>query len=381
MCSTLTPNLLEIAPQLEQTLSSALKGITVLKGYLQKRQTLESTFAKELSAVLKDSTNGFASPMTMLFSEMRAYQEHHFSVALEIEECLMPPITAFLSLLAREQKSLSQAVLSAAESMKVLDRRIYVAQSQAEKARLETLQHSPAKSSRRRSLKPSNDRDLSEILNERARFLQNLEERQIPKFLSSTAELDFGFRSIVKDTVITLASFEQTSHKRLLADLAQIHTAADCYEPGIDSRIMEAKLRSTGSKRRLFAIVRCDYPGDGVNDLQLVEGQVVEIVHQDQSGWWQGDAGGRTGTFPMSFVDIVADGEDGVAIGESFEIIMKYTAKSPGELTVDYGEIVVVQSISKEWCTGYNIVTRERGRFPLACMRDQKLARSLRLIG
>jgi hypothetical protein len=319
--------------------------------------------------------------MTMLFSEMRAYEEHHSAVALEIQERVMPPIAAFHSRLSREQKSLSQALLSAGESMKVLDRKVYVAQSQAEKARLETLGHSPAKSGRRRSLKPSNDRELSEILNERARFLQNLEERQIPTFLSSAAELDFGFRTVVKDTVVALAGFEQISHERLLADLARIHGSADSYEPGIDSRIIEAKLRAAGSKRTVLAIVRCDYPGDGVNDLQLVEGQIVEVLHQDQSGWWQGVAGGRPGLFPMTFVDVVADGEAGLAIGESFEIIMKYTAKSPAELSVDYGEIVVVQAIAKEWCTGYNIVTREGGRFPLACIRDQKLARSLRLSG
>jgi hypothetical protein len=98
---------------------------------------------------------------------------------------------------------------------------------------------------------------------------------------------------------------------------------------------------------------------------------------EDPSGWWEGSLEGRSGLFPMNFVEIISDPRrGGFLIGETFEIDGRYAPTVPGHLVLDVGDIVFVRSIADGWCTGYNITTGSEGQFPARIVR---YLRNLRL--
>ena len=56
------------------------------------------------------------------------------------------------------------------------------------------------------------------------------------------------------------------------------------------------------------AVAIYDYKSQANDELDLKEGEVVEIVSKDASGWWTGRLRGRQGLFPGTYVSEQATG-------------------------------------------------------------------------
>merc|ERR1740124_1293915 len=46
-----------------------------------------------------------------------------------------------------------------------------------------------------------------------------------------------------------------------------------------------------------------DYEAQDLDEISLTEGEVLELVKEDESGWWTGRAKGKEGYFPGSYVE------------------------------------------------------------------------------
>lgn len=44
------------------------------------------------------------------------------------------------------------------------------------------------------------------------------------------------------------------------------------------------------------------YEAQDTDELTFAKDQLIELVKKDESGWWQGRLGGRTGLFPANYV-------------------------------------------------------------------------------
>jgi hypothetical protein len=40
-------------------------------------------------------------------------------------------------------------------------------------------------------------------------------------------------------------------------------------------------------------------------ELDLKEGDVIKVLKEDESGWWQGEVDGRVGWFPFNYIEVV----------------------------------------------------------------------------
>ena len=55
------------------------------------------------------------------------------------------------------------------------------------------------------------------------------------------------------------------------------------------------------------AVVTFDYDAVEPDELSLKEGETIDVVKQEDGGWWEGICRGKTGVFPSNFVEIVKD--------------------------------------------------------------------------
>jgi hypothetical protein len=46
-----------------------------------------------------------------------------------------------------------------------------------------------------------------------------------------------------------------------------------------------------------------DYDARDLDELTFQEGQLIELISEDPSGWWQGRLGTKTGLFPANYVE------------------------------------------------------------------------------
>ena len=55
------------------------------------------------------------------------------------------------------------------------------------------------------------------------------------------------------------------------------------------------------------AKVSFSYAADNIDELSLEPGQIVEVLAEEEEGWWRGKLGGKEGVFPSNFVEIIED--------------------------------------------------------------------------
>lgn len=60
-------------------------------------------------------------------------------------------------------------------------------------------------------------------------------------------------------------------------------------------------------------IVQWAYAAAEPGELDLIEGQIVTVLKEDASGWWEGTVGGKTGYFPENFTKPYEAGSDAAA--------------------------------------------------------------------
>ncbi|XP_021359394.1 uncharacterized protein LOC110454287 isoform X2 [Mizuhopecten yessoensis] len=67
------------------------------------------------------------------------------------------------------------------------------------------------------------------------------------------------------------------------------------------------KKESQPSVKRKKAKVLFSYEPENEDELKLDVGNIVEILKQDEEGWWEGSVNGKTGMFPSNFVEEIEE--------------------------------------------------------------------------
>lgn len=57
--------------------------------------------------------------------------------------------------------------------------------------------------------------------------------------------------------------------------------------------------------KKSMARVTFDYDAENSDELTLKEGDMVEVLDQEEEGWWKGELYGKVGLFPSNFVELV----------------------------------------------------------------------------
>ena len=61
------------------------------------------------------------------------------------------------------------------------------------------------------------------------------------------------------------------------------------------------------SSKTRRAKVAFSYAADNIDELSLEPGQIVEVLAEEEEGWWRGKMGGKEGVFPSNFVEIIEE--------------------------------------------------------------------------
>lgn len=67
-----------------------------------------------------------------------------------------------------------------------------------------------------------------------------------------------------------------------------------------------AAVPKSGGKK--FVKVTFDYEKTQDDELELKVGEVIELLEDDDDGWWKGKLNGKEGVFPSNFVEVIKDG-------------------------------------------------------------------------
>ena len=112
-----------------------------------------------------------------------------------------------------------------------------------------------------------------------------------------------------------------------------------------------------------------DFQSEDPGDLKFIRGDKITILVQHQSGWWEGEVNGKKGLFPKTFISFTnKDKVVNVPIGAVFLCIKDHVGSIGGDISILSGDLVYVDYIIKEKCSGRNLRNNKRGYFPLSIL-------------
>lgn len=364
-------DLIELGEKLENVIGVNIEGINIFSEYLNDRVALEEQFVSQISSFINREYMTHSSALTLVLEEMSSVMKKHQLIAESLKKDFIPPITTFKNFVQRQQKEFSNTLTNIKDSVKAINKRLCIAKAQLDRANLESLHYSSVKGDKARRTVRSLETDLEAIKKEQYEKNKYIQEVQYPRLIDSVSELDFSVRTTLKNSILNLVHSELQANEISLDSLNTVLVSAERYEPSQETSKVIKALGFGSKQKKLFAVALCDFEGSDIGDLPMSRGMLVEITRQHPSGWWEGEAGGRKGIFPMTYVDPVSDITGGTfVIDENFEVDSLFQSTNEGDLSVDPGDVVHVFSVADGWCDGYDIATRKRGRFPSKVVHD-----------
>eukprot|EP01091_Cochliopodium_minus_P019094 TRINITY_DN7919_c0_g1_i1.p1 TRINITY_DN7919_c0_g1~~TRINITY_DN7919_c0_g1_i1.p1 ORF type:complete len:466 (-),score=183.44 TRINITY_DN7919_c0_g1_i1:104-1501(-) len=114
-----------------------------------------------------------------------------------------------------------------------------------------------------------------------------------------------------------------------------------------------------GKVRALF-----DYDSQNEHELSFRQGDIINIIEKDNSGWWNGELNGKIGIFPAAewVEEIFGDQPTGIS-GKKCKVVYSYDAQDQDEISISEGEILTISSEDSGWYMGTNS-SNNYGRFP-----------------
>ncbi|XP_062573779.1 uncharacterized protein LOC134235563 isoform X2 [Saccostrea cucullata] len=96
-----------------------------------------------------------------------------------------------------------------------------------------------------------------------------------------------------------LVAQQRSSVKELASKLKDVHVGA----------APQKRKEHHHTEKRKKAKVLFDYEPENEDELKIEVGDIVEVIKQEEEGWWEGVVNGKTGVFPSNFVEVIEEGE------------------------------------------------------------------------
>ncbi|CAH0560157.1 unnamed protein product [Brassicogethes aeneus] len=119
-----------------------------------------------------------------------------------------------------------------------------------------------------------------------------------------------------------------------------------------------------------------DYNAKEAGDLSFKRGDIIILRKKIDTNWYQGECGGKTGVFPLSYVHIITPVPSHIPQCKALYDFRMTNDEEEGCLAFGKGDIInVIRRVDENWAEGK--LNGKIGIFPLAFVELNSLARSL----
>lgn len=134
--------------------------------------------------------------------------------------------------------------------------------------------------------------------------------------------------------------------------------------------------KQTNQCNQAFARALYDYISKESGDLSFKKGDIIVLQRKIDSQWFQGECGGKSGVFPLSYVQVMTPLPNQIATCKALYDFRMTNDEEEGCLTFRKDEIItVIRRVDENWAEGK--LNEKIGIFPLAFVELNNVARAL----
>lgn len=368
--------LIIIFDRIQSRVDKGANNYTEITKYVMNRIKIEEEAAINLKKIIPPDYDSKDPILKVFFEELKSEAEQHSTFAAELRKKVVTPANSYTQTMREKQKKLTSSLRTQKSAVNKAINDTEKAQRDVEynKARCNGLQGSALTKQQQKVFKATQDyNNKSKIENQTA---QTISSSQMPNIHREFSEFDTRrLNNLQKATV----QFGQLK-KALCESIMNGTNSCTSKMEGMDcndrsnryvARVFDASNEQVADDENIetFATAISDYTSEDPRDLKFERGDKIRVLGQHHSGWWEGELDGKRGFFPKTFV--VMPGEVDLRkdpIGAVFLVIKDYDKARGGDISLLTGDLVYVDYLSKDRCSGTNLRDHKRGYFPLNCL-------------
>ena len=367
--------LLIIFDRISQRVDKGAENYSAIVKYITHRIEAEEKFSAQLKQLIPSSFDASDSLTNSFFKDLRSEAEQHAAFASDLRKKVVTPANPYMSTMREKQKRLQTTLRNQKQIVQKALSDTERAQKEVDfqRAKCNGLSGAQLTKQQQRVFKATQDyQNKSKVENQTA---QNVSSSQIPTIHREFSEYDSTRLANLQKVASNFVQMKKTHIETLLSGANITETKID----GVDTKDRSDRLvgrifdpSSTtlqDEDQDLRAVAIADYKSNDERDLQFERGDRIRVIGQHHSGWWEGELEGKKGYFPKTFVMLPGDVDlRKDPIGAVFLVKDDYSKAKGGDISLLTGDLVYVDYLSKDRCSGTNIRDKKRGYFPLECL-------------
>ncbi|EAX93059.1 Variant SH3 domain containing protein [Trichomonas vaginalis G3] len=372
-----TAELNTIFTRISQRVDSGTENLNVLLRIFTKRAEIEDKISELYKSCLPDKYDQ-TDPFLMTLVEMINKQATmHAKFAQEVRGGIIVPQTRFVTTVREKQRNIQNAVRRNQGTVSKVQKDYDNAVHDLEQAKAALSTVPPNKQASQQQKIQKYAILAKQRQDEIHRTITLLHTSAIPTLHADFSEFDSSRLVHIQNSVSKLADLnkmiDEADMKLAIGVLTKVNNmdGADRSSRYV-TRAFNPSSKSLTDETELYAYGIENYNSEDPADLQFVRGDKIRVLQQHNSGWWDGELNGKRGLFPRSFVTL---GRDELAkndpIGAVFLCTKDFTGTSGGEIQLLSGDLVYVDYVIGQKCSGRNLRTNNRGFFPLDALESK----------
>jgi len=371
------PELMTIFQRISSRVEEGTESYNSLSKIIVRRAEVEDKIAELLKSLIPEKTDPNDPLLSAVVEEIKQEISIHTAFAGEIRNKLIVHNTRYMATLKENQKKIENSLKHHQSNIGkyITDLDKMKKDIDSNMAKLQSLP--PNK-------KPSQEQYIQKIVgqmklkqDELNKEVMKLHQGAIPMLHKDFSEFDSGRLLKMQAgitqmyTLLNYALEAKSVHSKSLLTKMNNFDGTDKSQRFV-TRAFDPTVKSLNDETDLYVFAIEDYKSEDPGDLSFVRGDKILVLAQHQSGWWDGKIGDKKGLFPNSFVKLpTQEVTKNEPIGAVFLCVKDYEAAGGGEISLLSGDLVYVDYVIKERCSGRNIRTGKRGYFPLSVLEKR----------
>jgi hypothetical protein len=378
-------DLYAVYKRISQRIKSGAESHQMINTFLAKRADAEDKISQIVLDLIPQKTVPDDTIMENIIEELKIEAAQHARVANDLRTLIINSRSGkpFATTQHENQKSIEKMLDRQIKELKgyIKDMDNSCENMHKERRALQTVRPEKRDSQQRKYAKATEECKRKTQLCDQ--FANQSKAKYLPEISSAFADFDKNRLMNLQENVQIYSQLKGRLSKFTKEAADRLNKKMDTFD-AVDrsSRFVNSTLdpqaKQTEGNQDLYAVAISDFKSEEKRDLSFVRGDRIKVILQHNSGWWEGELNGRRGSFPATFVKLPKAKESKQeAIGSVLMAVVDYKPEpSSRDIEMRTGDLMFVEYLLNDKCTGKNLRNGEIGTFPLGSL-EQKIVNEL----
>lgn len=369
---TQAPDIIAIYNRIQTRLNEGNIAYENVEQIVEKRAAIEDKIVETLKALLPKHQGGLDPLEGYLVEHLNEEIKYHSELAESIRRNIIQPVKVYEKTMKEQMKKLATKLKDQMKVLNSANSSYESAKSDLEAERRKLSQTPPQNQAKQQQKIAKAHEKLNKKLEEVNAATSRAMSSDIPNIQQEFGDFDCRRMKRMQQSAFDYSKMLYQEIDQSRNKTMELGTKINKFDAVDRSKREVALLFDPSAKveegpAENMCVAIANFHSNEPSDLNFERGEQIKILQEHSSGWWDGELGNKKGTFPSTYVQRLGKKEVKNDVVMAVFLVIKDSNENepPKGLQLLAGDLVFVEKMYGERCTGTNLRTNQRGNFLL----------------